>query len=82
MHVYTCHHLAREKELDPKSDFTQESQNDSSAFTQFSIKWNPIFLVKFQTGERAQNSNRDRVLGKQFLQGGKVINLPKAAAFI
>ena len=47
--------------------FTQESQNDSYAFTQLSIKWNPIFLVKFQTGERAQNSNRDGVLGKQFL---------------
>ena len=62
--------------------FTQESQNDSYAFTQLSIKWNPIFLVKFQTGERAQNSNRDGVLGKQFLQGGKVINLPKASAFI
>jgi len=66
--------------------FTQESQNDSYTFTQFSIKWNPIFLVKFQTGERAQNSNHDGVLGKQFLQGGKVINLqfdsPKASAFI
>ena len=33
--------------------FTQEFQNDSYTFTQFSIKWNPIFLVKFQTGERA-----------------------------
>lgn len=66
--------------------FTQKSQNDSYTFTQFSIKWNPIFLVKFQTGERAQNSNRDGVLGKQFLQGGKVINLQsdslKASAFI
>lgn len=66
--------------------FIPESQNDSYLFTQFSMKWNSIFLIQFQTEERAQNSNSDGVLGKHFLQGGKVINLQfsrlKASAFI
>ena len=65
---------------------SQESQNDSYTFTQLSIKGDYTLLVKFQSGERAHNSSSDGVLGKPFLQGGKVINLQlvclKASAFI
>lgn len=54
---------------------SEESQNGSCTFTQLGIKGDSPLLVKFQTGERAQNSDSEGILGRHFLQGGEVISL-------